>query len=201
MKADLEIVKEVQTGQKSGFAELVKRHQTALLRLCLRMLKDQDLAEDVVQEAFIKAYKKIHLFEGRSSFKSWLYQIAMNTARNKFRENRLEVVSLEKIKVSVSPEAESNLVQTDVESILRGEVEKLPDRQREALVLRIYEDLSFKEIARIMDCPYDTAKANYRHGLMKIKESIEQNQNLREWSASDHSPLIEIANRFSEADT
>jgi RNA polymerase sigma-70 factor (ECF subfamily) len=179
MKADIEIVRLVQLGNTQAFSELVRRHQKALLRLTLKMFRDLDLAEDIVQESFIKAYQKINLFEGRSSFKSWLFQIAVNTGKNRLRSNSKEVVDVEKITIGISAVAESELVQEDIRKALVEEVDRLPERQKTALMLRVYEDLSFKEIAQIMDCPYDTAKANYRHGLMKIREAFKDNEGMR----------------------
>ncbi len=179
MKADIELVTLVKDGDTDAFSELVRRHQQALLRTIVRMVRDLDLAEDVTQEAFIKAYQKIHLFEGRASFKSWLFQIAVNTAKNKLRSSKRETVEIDKVNVAVSAQAEKGLVHQDIQEALIEEVERLPDKQRTALKLRIYEDLSFKEIAQIMDCPYDTAKANYRHGLMKIRSVFKENDLMR----------------------
>src|SRR5687768_4108998 len=104
MKSDNELVEEVKSGRIAAFAELVERHQRALLRLCLRLLKDIERSEDVVQDAFVKAYQKIHLFEGRSSFKNWLYQIALNTAKNKIRATA-NAVSFETVDVLVQAQA------------------------------------------------------------------------------------------------
>ncbi len=177
MKSDIELISEVKAGNRKSFSELVQRHQRALLRLSLRFTKEQALAEDIVQESFIKAYQKLHLFEGRSSFKSWLYQIALNTARNKYRnrfgENAPETVNYEDVPLGVDPGAETGMLRADMRKFIRAEVDRLPERQRIALTLRIFEDLSFKEIAEIMQCPYDTAKANYRHALLKLKARIE----------------------------
>lgn len=200
MKADLELVEEVKQGGKAAFGELVKRHQTSLLRVCARMTRDHELAEDVVQEAFVKAFRKIHLFEGRSSFKSWLFQIAVNTARNKLRGNRMEIVNIEHVNIATAETAEASLIHVDVRELLKREVDKLPERQRVALELRIYEDLSFQEIAQIMDCPYDTAKANYRHGLLKIKSSLEGNEQLKNWTGSQDSLFAEISLNLMEAE-
>lgn len=200
MRADQELVDEVKRGDKGAFSELVKRHQSALLRTCTRMVKDEELAEDIVQETFVKVFRKIHLFEGRSSFKSWLYQIALNTARNKLRSNRLDMVSIDHVQLSTQATAESSLVENDIRAILKYEVDRLPDRQRMALELRIYEDLSFQEIADAMECPYDTAKANYRHGLLKIKSALESNEQLKNWSSSGDSILTEINLQLAEGD-
>lgn len=181
MKADLELVQQVKEGDQLAYAELVKRHQKALLRLVLKFARDLDLAEDILQDSFVKAYQKINQFEGRSSFKSWLYRIAINTAKNKLRSLKKEQVSLDDVQVSQSAEAESALLREAVQKRMKEEIDELPDKQKTALTLRIYEDMSFKEIAQIMDCPYDTAKANYRHGLMKLKAAMGGDELLSNW--------------------
>ena len=176
---DLELVQIVRSGERKAFSELVKRHQKGLLRMSLRFLKDLNHAEDVVQESFIKAYQKLNSFEGRSSFKSWLYQITVNTARNKLRENKYDTTDLEDVQIGVNAVAESSLIKVAVSEMLQAEVDKLPFKQKTALVLRVYEDLSFNEIAEIMECPYDTAKANYRHAVLKLKQVFQGQTDLQ----------------------
>lgn len=178
---DLQLVEFVKQGDRSAFSALMLRHQRAVLRMAIRFVRDPDLAEDVVQDAFIKAYEKIHLFEARASFKSWLFQIAANTARNKIRERREGHVDVENTPLAVSATAETVLVQGSVAELIGDLVQKLPERQRMALTLRIYEDLSFQEIAQIMGCPYDTAKANYRHGLLRIQKDVKKLTDLADW--------------------
>lgn len=199
LKSDMELVEDTKTGMKRSYSELVKRHQKGLLRLSMRFVKRVDVAEDVVQDAFIKAYEKLHSFEARSSFKSWLYQIAVNTARNKLRENREGTVDIDRVHIAVGPVAEADLIHFSVAEYLQREIEKLPFRQRTALVLRVYEDLSFKEIAEIMECPYDTAKANYRHALLKLRESIEQKTDYKSHSFDSSHLWLEL-NQFAEAE-
>lgn len=186
MKSDTELVLEAKSGineiARPAFSELVHRHQRALLRLTLRFTRELTLAEDIVQESFIKAFQKIHLFEGRSSFKSWLFQIALNTAKNRFRERPRDLVDIEDVQIGVDPGAEAGMVRVDVKKRIRAEVERLPEKQRMALTLRIFEDLSFREIAQIMECPYDTAKANYRHALLKLRERLESGDWLADWT-------------------
>jgi RNA polymerase sigma-70 factor (ECF subfamily) len=199
MKSDIELVLDVKNGDRKAFSELVIRHQRSLLRLTLRFTREQALAEDIVQDSFLKAYQKIHLFEGRASFKSWLYQIALNTAKNRFRERNDGIqVNIDDAQLGVDPGAESGLVQTDIKKRIRLEIDKLPEKQRIALTLRIFEDLSFKEIALIMNCPYDTAKANYRHALLKLRERLEEDREHQDilggWSEIiDKSDLYEVA--------
>lgn len=176
-KSDLELVILVREGQKWAFSELVSRHQKPLIGVIMRFLRSGvAVAEDVAQDAFIKAYQKITTFEGRSSFKSWLYQIALNTARNRFRSRESRETDIEDVSIGVVGGAEDDMLRDGVKAFIRREVALLPERQQMALTLRIFEDLSFKEISEIMGCPYDTAKANYRHGLLKIKERLESQE-------------------------
>ncbi len=172
MKTDQELVEEVRKGGRAAFSELVCRHQKTMLRLALRVTRDLPQAEDVVQESFLKAYEKIDLFAGRSSFRSWLYQITLNTARNRLRGAGRETLGLETENLAVKEKAEAGLIKNDLQRFIEGQVEMLPERQKIALTMRIFDDLSFKEIAEVMGCPYDTAKANYRHALLKLRERV-----------------------------
>lgn len=200
IKTDIELIEEVRKGQRSSFSELVKRHQRGLLRLSMRFMKDADLAQDVVQDAFIKAYEKLNLFEGRASFKSWLYQIAVNTARNKLRESRHDFSNIDDVNLGVSATAESGMVHAAVSEMIQTEVDRLPFKQKTALVLRVYEDMSFAEIAEVMDCPYDTAKANYRHALLKLKETFEAQSELKKWTEDVGGFFMELNTQFAEVE-
>jgi len=199
-KTDQQLIDEVRNGQRSSFSELVKRHQRGLLRLSMRFMKDLDISQDVVQEAFIKAFEKLHLFEGRASFKSWLYQIAVNTARNKLRESRYDYSNIDDVQLSVSATAEKGLVHSAVSEIIQEQVDRLPFKQKTALVLRVYEDMSFAEIAEVMECPYDTAKANYRHALMKLREAFEHQTELRKWTEDVGGFFMELNTNYVEVD-
>lgn len=200
MKSDLELIQDVKDGDKKSFEMLVVRHEKFLMKSIVRMTRDLDAAEDIVQDTFIKAYKRLSLFEGRSSFRSWLYQIGLNTARNRFRKYAKESIGTEGMDIAVDTQVENQIIALDVRSILQGEISKLPDRQRTALNLRIFEDLSFKEIADIMDCPYDTAKANYRHALLKLKERLEGNSMLKTWTEQPRFSLLELGFNQMEVD-
>lgn len=189
MKTDLQLIQDVKNGEKKSFEVLMQRHEKFLMKVVVRMTRDLDLAEDIVQDSFIKAYKRLNLFEGRSSFRSWLYQIAINTARNRFRKYSRETLTTEPMDMAVDSEVEKNMIAVDVRAVLQTEIARLPDRQKTALTLRIFEDLSFKEIAELMECPYDTAKANYRHALMKLKERLESNAMLKTWTQNQAQSL------------
>ena len=201
-KTDLQLIQDVRGGAKKSFEELMERHEKFLMKVIVRMTRDLIATEDIVQDAFIKAYKRLDLFEGRSSFRSWIYQIALNTARNRFRKYSREVLTAETVDSAVEGEAENQLIALDMRKILQSEIERLPDRQKTALQLRIFEDLSFKEIAELMTCPYDTAKANYRHALLKLKERLQRNVLVKEWSqvASRQFSIMDLGTNQMEVD-
>lgn len=199
-KDDLELISEVRKGSRVAFSELVRRHQKALLRLCMRFVKDVNNAQDIVQESFIKAYEKLDSFEGRSSFKSWLFQIGVNTAKNKLRDQFSKSLSYDEVEFSVAAKAENQLIHNAVGTALKVEIEKLPFKQKTALILRVYEDLSFAEIATIMQCPYDTAKANYRHALLKLKEVFSSHTEFKKIAFESVSALTDFHEQLMEAE-
>jgi len=174
MKADIDLVREIKKGDRSAFSELVTRHQKAIYRLALRFTRDHGTAEDIVQDSFVKAYQALGSFEERSSFKSWLFRIAINTSKNRLRSHGQDDVDIEDVTIAVESRAEEDFEFKETQGFITDMVQKLPERQRLALTLRVFEDLSFQEIAQIMDCPYDTAKANFRHAVLKLKKVLVQ---------------------------
>jgi RNA polymerase sigma-70 factor, ECF subfamily len=173
------LVERAKRNEVEAFSELVLRHQKSLLRLAYRVLGDLEMAQDVVQESFMKAYLKLNSFEGRSAFKSWVFQITLNTAKNKLRGKTMEFADIEKIQIPSEHDFEEDILSGDLKILIQAEVAKLPLKQKTALSLRIFEDMSFAEIAEIMKCPYDTAKANYRHALIKLRHTIGEKSDLQ----------------------
>lgn len=197
---DLQWIGQIRAGQRTSFSHLVRKYQNSLLRVSLRFVKDLATAEDVVQESFMKAYERLDSFEGRASFKSWLFQIAVNTAKNKLRERRDGHSDLDSVQLSIPSVAEESVSHQALSKLIHKAVEELPFRQKTALVLRIFEDMSFKEIAEIMQCPYDTAKANYRHALLKLKDEFEMDTELKHWNF-DEGGLMELQKKRTEVET
>lgn len=168
---DYELVRRTKNGQQDAFSTLVLRYQKPLHALSMRYVHDSCLAEDIVQEGFLKAYEKIASFQFRSAFKSWLYRIVINTAKNSLRSSR-PMLDIDNVQINVENECESNLIDRELWDQAQKHIKSLPDKQKKAVKLRVLDDMSFKEVAEKMDCPYDTAKANYRHGLIKLKEKM-----------------------------
>ena len=169
--SDFELVRKTNGGSPEAFCILVQRYQRPLQSLSMRYVHDSFLAEDIVQESFMKAYEKLSSFQFRSAFKSWMYRIVINTAKNSLRSKK-PMVDIEKVQIKEEAQCEITLIEKDLMTQATELIKNLPEKQRQAISLRVFNDLSFKEVATKMDCPYDTAKANYRHGLINLKEKM-----------------------------
>ena len=168
---DYELVRRIKDGEIDAFSEIVHRYQRPLQKLATSYVKDSLLAEDILQESFLKAFEKIDSFQFRSAFKSWLYRIVINTAKNSLRSKK-QMVNIDDIPIPVDSECEKSVIDKQLLQQAKTIIENLPDKQKSAVNKRVFEDKSFKEVAAEMDCPYDTAKANYRHGLVKLKQTM-----------------------------
>jgi RNA polymerase sigma-70 factor (ECF subfamily) len=162
------------------FAKLVRKYYRPLHRLCTRLMGCPHKAEDIVQESLIKSYRSLGTLRNFGSYKSWLYRIAINTARNELRLKREVPMEIEDHLLNPTSGADIALSNRSIAKVLRRFVEELPKKQKQALCLRIYDDLSFREIAQIMSCPYDTAKANYRHAVVRMREMLREEAFSRE---------------------
>ena len=179
---DLVLVQRVQKGDKSAFDLLVRKYQHKVVKLVSRYLRDPADAEDVAQEAFIKAYRALPQFRGDSAFYTWLYRIAINTAKNAVvsrdrspveydldRSNTDESYDMQgRMKDSETPEG---LVLTDeIRSTVNAAIDSLPDDLRTAIVLRELEGLSYEEIAAAMACPVGTVRSR----IFRAREAIDR---------------------------
>lgn len=163
------LVARILNGETLLFKHIVTKYERSLMRVIGRYFKDSETARDVLQESFLKAYLHLATFEGRCSFKNWLFRISVNTAKNKLRTIK-QTENIDDIEILVASITETSIFHEELIEFLKTVVEQLPVKQKQTIELRVFKDLSFKEVAEIMDCPYDTAKANYRHAVMKIRE-------------------------------
>jgi RNA polymerase sigma-70 factor (ECF subfamily) len=168
--SDLKLVKRVQKGDKGAFDLLVLKYQHKIVNLIMRYVRDPELSLDIAQEAFIKAYRALPRFRGDSAFYTWMYRIAVNTAKNHLAAQRRRpmVVELDlqdpeqyelhaKLKETDTPEGVtlSNELREMVEKAIAG----LPEDLRTAIVLRELEGMSYEEIAETMECPVGTVRS------------------------------------------
>lgn len=178
---DQMLVKRVQAGDKTAFDLLVKRYQHKIIGLVGRYVHDHAEALDVAQEAFIKAYRALDKFRGDSAFYTWLYRIAINTAKNYLvaRNRRPPDTDLDiQDAVSVDSESELTEIETPENSLYRDELyevmtralDALPEELRVALTLRELEGMSYEEIAAVMECPIGTVRSR----IFRARDAIDK---------------------------
>lgn len=164
----------LQAGDEGAFADFVERYQRRLYYLALRWVRDPEEAHDIVQRAFLRAHQAIGRFRGQSSLQTWLYRITMNLCKNFLRDAERARRKMEGYAERQSlrqAEEAANTTKEDFEA-LRGVIDRLPPRQRETLLLRVVEELSFMEIAEIMQCSEGTAKSNYHHAVKNLRAAV-----------------------------
>ncbi len=181
---DQELVERAQRGDKQAFGLLVSKYQRKLGRLLARMIRDQAEVEDVVQEAFIKAYRALPNFRGDSAFYTWLYRIGINTAKNHLVamgrrpqvSTDIEVEDAENfedgedLRTIATPESE--LMSKQVAQTVNEAVAGLPEELRTAITLREIEGLSYEEIATLMNCPIGTVRSRIFRARETIAEKL-----------------------------
>ena len=178
---DQELVRRVQAGDQTAFNLLVLKYQHRVLKLVGRFVNDAAEAEDVAQEAFLKAYRALASFRGDSAFYTWLYRIAINTAKNALVSQRRRPVDFDldlqdpdqydrqaKLKEADTPEGV--LLTDEIRAVVEEAMEQLPEDLRTAIVLRELEGLSYEEIAEAMDCPVGTVRSR----IFRAREAIDK---------------------------
>ena len=178
---DLSLVRRVQGGDKTAFDTLVLKYQHRVLKLVQRFVRDPHQAEDIAQEAFIKAYRALPSFRGDSAFYTWLYRIAINTAKNALVSAKRRPVDYNldmqdpeqyelhsKLRYPDTPEG--LLLTEEIRQTVNAAIEQLPEDLRTAIVLRELEGLSYEDIARTMDCPVGTVRSR----IFRAREAIDR---------------------------
>jgi len=157
-------------GDETAFEELVERYHLPVYHLVYRLTHQRGDAEDLAQEVFLRAYRSLRSFRRASSLKTWLFQIAINLWRDHRRKARppLELP----LPSAQDPGALARLERQELHVQLQGAIAKLPEKQRATCVLRIFHDLSFKEIGELVGSPIATVKANYRHAVMRLRQLL-----------------------------
>jgi RNA polymerase sigma-70 factor (ECF subfamily) len=174
MEDDIGLVERYIAGDKDAIEELVIRYQKMVYSIIYRMINDMEEAKDLTQKTFIKAVNGIRGFRKDSSFKTWLYQIAINTSLNHLRKNRYEEVELDESISANNPGTLSSIIEKEKKEHIKKSLDMLPERQRLAIVLRVYEDLSCSDTAKIMGCSEGAVKAHYHHGVNKLRGILKE---------------------------
>lgn len=177
---DAELVARVQRGDKQAFDLLVLKYQRKIMRLLSRMIRDPGEIEDVAQEAFIKAYRALPQFRGESAFYTWLYRIAINTARNWLAQNnrRPSTPSAQENEdgetfdatdnLTDSSNPESEMASRQIADTVNKAINDLPEELRNAIVMREIDGMSYEDIAESMNCPIDTVRSR----IFRAREAI-----------------------------
>ena len=177
---DQALVERVQKGDKQAFDVLVLKYQNKIIQLIYRYVHDPEEAQDVAQEAFIKAYKALGRFRGDSAFYTWLYRIAINTAKNYLvassrrpPKSDIDAQDAEQydgatgLKEYATPER--LLLRDEIQDSIAKAIDELPDELRTAITLRELEGLSYEEIAQTMDCPIGTVRSR----IFRARDAID----------------------------
>ena len=181
-ESDLVLVKRVQRGDKTAFDLLVRKYQHKVVKLVLRYVRNPAEAEDIAQEAFIKAYRALPQFRGDSAFYTWMYRIAINTAKNSLASRDRSPIAYD---LDLNDPEESHSVQTklqdpdtpegmalteEIRQIVNSAIEGLPEELKTAIVLRELDGLSYEEIAAAMECPVGTVRSR----IFRAREAIDK---------------------------
>jgi RNA polymerase sigma-70 factor (ECF subfamily) len=179
--SDLSLVQLAQRGDSGAFDALVRRYQHKVVKLVMRYVRDAAEAEDIAQEAFIKAYRALPRFRGDSAFYTWLYRIAINTAKNTLAARGRSPIEYDldgpdgeeshemqaRMKDTATPEALA--LTEEIRNTVTAAIDRLPEDLRTAIQLRELEGLSYEEIAARMQCPVGTVRSR----IFRAREAID----------------------------
>lgn len=170
---DHELAERFRDGDRAAFDVLVRRHQKGMWRLVRRYVKRDADAADVTQLAFVRAFRGLAAFRGTATVRSWLYRIAINCALSWLRDHRREQPTeiAEDALIDVNP-APAQLAAGDDRARLREAIDQLPPKQKLVLELRVFDDLSFREVADLADCSENTAKVNFHYAVKRLRDIL-----------------------------
>jgi RNA polymerase sigma-70 factor (ECF subfamily) len=185
---DEELVSAFRGGDLSAFDTLVKRWEKKIQGAVFRIMGSGEDARDLAQETFLRAYRGLPTFKSEARFSSWLYQIALNLCRDRLRQRRGKIMlSIEDLdpataaRIDRSAASAQELVEArDTSRLVSGAMATLPEEQREVIVLKEYQGLTFQEIADTLDVPVSTVKTRLYRGLVQMREHLERQGMRRE---------------------
>ncbi len=176
---DAELVLKFKGGQESAFEALVRRYMGEVYAFCLRLTHDAAEAEELSQQGFVSAYRALRGFRGESTFRSWLYQILLNLNRDRIRRRRRAEVRMEAIRDEAARRRaggseESAVNASELAEVVKAKIGLLPVRQREVLVLHLYQGLSYSDIAQVLGCAYDDVKMNMSLARKRLRRELKE---------------------------
>ena len=169
-----DILERCKNGDQKAYYEIYKLYSKAMFNICYRIVGSHEMAEDVLQEAFVSAFQNLKSFQGKSSFGAWLKRIVVNKAISYLRKNQLEVVLMDdKVDIEDDKEVDEDELVLKVESI-RAAIQKLPNGFRVVFSLYLLEGYDHKEIAEILKISESTSKTQYNRAKKRLKEILKE---------------------------
>lgn len=177
--SDIEIIDAVLDGDDAAFGEIVLRYQKAVISLVVRYTGKVNDAADIAQKVFIKVYTKLDSFKRLSTFKTWLFAIAINVCRNELRRDKKWGIfkNVDDLNLGEPARLDEGIIRTEKRMILAKAMEQLPPKQKSVLILRVFEEMTFAEIAKSSGITENSAKVNFHHAVKKLKVAIETMEN------------------------
>ncbi|MEK7747937.1 MAG: sigma-70 family RNA polymerase sigma factor [Nitrospirota bacterium] len=172
---DQVLIERALKGDTEAFSALVETYQRPIYFTVLRMLSDHEEAADIAQQTFINAFRSLADFRSDASFKTWLYQIAINLCRNKIKERarQPDFEDIEEIEIAANQKTPFDKIDDENRGYrVRQAIQKLPEQQRMTLILRVYEEYSYEQIASQLGCAQETARANFHHGIRNLRKAL-----------------------------
>ena len=190
MENDINIINLIKKGDSRAFDILVVKYQDRLIYSVYKFCKDLELSQDITQEAFVKAFRNIDKFRGESSFYTWIYRIAINTAKNYFsnKSRGAETYNEDVLDGALSDlslnsdNPETLLAAEEMKDAVNQAFQNLPDEIRSTLSLREYDGLSYEEIAKVQNCPIGTVRSRIFKGRELINETFSKLGLSKTWS-------------------
>ena len=186
MTSDEELVARATAGDQEAFAQLVTRWERPIYALAYRTLRREEEARDVVQDAFLRAYRGLKGFKGEAKFSSWLYRITLNLCRDWMRKERRAPVAqvpegtdpldLADQQAAPTESVEDLVARREMAAAVQLAMADLPEEQRTAIMLKEDHGLTFQEIAEMLDCPLSTVKTRLYQGLSVLRRRLERQQ-------------------------
>jgi len=178
-EAERQVVAACQGGDREAFDQLVVRYQRDIYRLCYRYVNNHEDANDITQEVFLRAWRAIGRFKGRSAFSTWLYRIGVNACLNFRAARKPPAQELPETLADPRMGAAQRVEKAQKAQLVREAVARLPEKQRATLILKMYHELTHQEVAQILGSTVGTVKANLFHALGNLRKLVAAEEGVR----------------------
>jgi RNA polymerase sigma-70 factor, ECF subfamily len=173
---DAGLVARCLAGDASAFDVLVERHRRQVYQVCYRFVGNHEDASDLAQDAFLRAYRALHTFKGRSAFGTWLYRVAINVCLNRVsgKQPPTEPIDLREHEDVRGERPDRDVLRQEQAVAVRAAIARLPKKQRATMILRMYHELPHEQIAAILGSSVGAVKANFFHALANLKKLLQE---------------------------